>query len=85
LKNRPSVLTYMEILGILFVGPKGPTRLSQSLGINFARLSVFTEPLEAKGLIRRGVQDEQEVYFITTEGAEVRRDWEKVWSKIGPD
>lgn len=85
MKKRPSVLTYMEILGILLEGPKGPTRLSQSLGVNFARLSGFTELLESKGLIRRGVQDEQEVYFITTEGVEVRRDWEKVWRRLSPD
>jgi predicted transcriptional regulator len=85
LKKRASILTYMEILGILLQGPKGPTRLSQSLGVNFARLAGFTELLESRGLIKKGTQDEQEVYFITTEGAEVRRDWEKVWKRISPE
>jgi DNA-binding PadR family transcriptional regulator len=45
----------------------------------------FAAFLESKGLIRRGTLEDHEVYFITPEGVEVRRDWEKVWGKIGPD
>ena len=85
MKNRPSILVYMEILGLLLEGPKGPTRLSQGIGINFARLTEFTGYLESKGLVRKATLDGQEVYVITTDGAQVRRDWEKVWSRLGPD
>lgn len=85
MKRRPNILIYMEILGILLEGPRGPTKLAQGMGLNFGKLMEFAAFLESKKLIRRGTYEDQEVYYITTEGAEVRRDWEKVWGRIGPD
>jgi len=35
LKRRPNILIYMEILDLLLDGPKGPSRLSQAMGLNF--------------------------------------------------
>jgi predicted transcriptional regulator len=85
LKRRPNILIYMEILSLLLDGPRGPTRLSQAMGMNFGKFVEVASFLESKGLIRRGMLDDHEVYFITTEGVQVRRDWEKVWERLGPD
>jgi len=85
LKRRPNILIYMEILNLLLDGPRGPTRLGQAMGMNYPKFMEFAGFLESRKLVRRGEQDGHEVYYITPEGAEVRRDWEKVWGKIGPD
>ncbi|MGD0636754.1 MAG: winged helix-turn-helix domain-containing protein [Nitrososphaerales archaeon] len=85
MKRRPNILIYMEILMLLLNGPRGPTRLSQAMGLNFPKFMEFAAFLESKGLIRRGTLEDHDVYYITPEGVEVRRDWEKVWGKIGPD
>ena len=85
MKRRPNVLIYMEILKLLLDGPRGPTRLAQAMGLNFPKFMEFAAFLESKSLIRRGEQEGHEVYYITPEGAEVRRNWEKVWTKIGSD
>ena len=85
MKRRPNILIYMEFLKLLLDGPRGPTRLAQGMGLNFAKFMEFAGFLESRKLIRRGQQDEHEVYYITPEGAEVRREWEKVWGKLGPD
>jgi predicted transcriptional regulator len=85
MKRRPNILIYMEILKLLLDGPRGPTRLAQGMGLNFGKFMEFAGFLESRKLIRRGQQEEHEVYYITPEGVEIRREWEKVWEKLGPD
>jgi predicted transcriptional regulator len=84
LKRRPSILIYMEILDLLLDGPKGPSRLSQAMGLNFYKFLEFASFLKEKNLITSHEQEGHELYFITQEGAELNRDWKKVWSKLAP-
>jgi predicted transcriptional regulator len=85
LKRRPNILIYMEILMLLLDGPKGPTRLAQAMGLNFGKLMEFATFLESKNLIRLEKSGDHDLYHITSEGADVRRNWEKVWGLLGPD
>ena len=85
MKRRPSILIYMEILRLLLDGPRGPTRLAQGMGLNFQKFMEYAAFLESKGLVRRGALEGHEAYFVTPEGAEVRQNWEKVWSRLGSD
>ena len=85
MKRRPTILIYMELLRLLLDGPRGPTRLAQGMGLNFGKFMEFAGFLESKNLIRRGKEEDHEVFYITNEGVDVRRNWEKVWGKIGPD
>ena len=84
MKRRPNILIYMEILALLLDGPRGPTRLAQALGLNYDKLLEFTSYLESRGVIRKGIQEGRELFFITPEGVEVRNHWMEVWSKLGP-
>ncbi|MGA2664706.1 MAG: winged helix-turn-helix domain-containing protein [Nitrososphaerales archaeon] len=86
MKRRPNILIYMEILRLLLDAPNGPSRLSQATGLNFPKFMEFAAYLESKRLIRRETDgDHHDVFYITTEGAALRRDWEKVWGVLGPD
>jgi predicted transcriptional regulator len=84
LKRRPNVLIYMEILDLLLDGPKGPTRLSQAMGLNHNKFLEFADFLKTKQLIRIEAQEGHELYFITPQGAEINRDWKKVWNRLAP-
>jgi predicted transcriptional regulator len=84
LKRRPAVLIYMEILDLLLDGPKGPTRLSQAMNLNFAKLLEFASFLKARELISSQQEEGHELYFITPQGAEMNRDWKKIWSRLAP-
>jgi predicted transcriptional regulator len=84
LKRRPNVLIYMEILDLLLDGPRGPTRLAQGLGLNFNKFSEFASFLIAKQLIKVQAQEGREMYFITGQGADLNRDWKKVWNRLAP-
>jgi predicted transcriptional regulator len=84
LKRRPNILIYMEILDLLLDGPKGPSRLSQAMGLNFYKFLEFASFLKAKELIRSEVQEGHELYFITQQGAELNTDWKRVWNKLAP-
>ena len=72
----------MEILSSLIAEPKGPTRLAQACNVNYGRIEGFTAPLVLRGLIRKGVQDGQEVFVITEEGFKVYRDWLEIWRRL---
>ena len=74
----------MEILDLLLDGPKGPTRLSQALGLNFSKFLEFAAFLQTKGLIRTETQEGHEVYLITPEGTDINHDWKKVWNRLAP-
>lgn len=74
----------MEILDLLLDGPKGPSKLSQAMGLNFNKFLEFVAFLTAKELIRVEAQEGHELYFITQEGSELNHDWKKVWSKLAP-
>jgi len=84
LKRRPNILIYMEILDLLLDGPKGPSRLSQAMGLNFNKFLEFASFLKTKELIRSQEQDGHELYFITLQGAELNQDWKRVWNKLAP-
>jgi predicted transcriptional regulator len=83
LKRRPNILIYAEMLRFLLDGPKGPSRLAQSLGLNFYKFVEFAEFLESRQVIRKEVREGREVYFITPKGAQVLEDWKRVASAIG--
>ena len=78
------MLIYMEILDLLMEGPKGPSRLSQALNLNFAKFLEFATFLKAKEFIRSETQEGHEMYFITPQGAEINSDWKKVWTRLAP-
>jgi predicted transcriptional regulator len=75
----------MTILALLLDEPKGPTRLTQALGLNFNKFLEFASYLESKGFIRKETQDGYEVYFVTPEGVEVYRYWDAFRRKFGMD
>jgi predicted transcriptional regulator len=72
----------MEVLDLLLDGPKGPSRLSQAMGLNFNKFLEFASFLKSKQLIRSEVREGHEMYFITPQGNELNQDWKKVWSKL---
>ncbi len=76
-KREPSSI-YMDILANLIEGPKGPTRLAQACNINYGRLAGFTEKMLEKGLIRKEMLDQQEVFAATEEGCEVYHKWSEL-------
>jgi predicted transcriptional regulator len=84
LKRRPNVLIYMEILDLLLDGPRGPTRLSQAMGLNFNKFLEFATFLKARELIRSVDQEGHELYFITQKGPELNNDWKRVWNRLAP-
>ncbi len=84
MKRRPNILIYMEILDLLLDGPKGPSRISQAMGLNFNKFLEFASFLKAKELIKMEVKDGHELYFITQQGSELNGDWKKVWNRLAP-
>jgi len=85
LKRRANIVIYMEILALLLDGPKGPSRLSQALGLNFNKFLEFSAYLESKRVIRKEVQEGHDLYFVTPEGVAVYRGWDAFYKKFGPD
>ena len=80
-KREPSGI-YMDILASLMEGPKGPTRLAQACNINYGRLAGFTDKMVEKGLIRRDVRDDQEVFAATEEGCNVYHGWSELRKRL---
>lgn len=83
MKRRPNVVIYMQMLRLLLDAPRGPTSLQQALGLNYPKFIESANYLETKRLIRKEVQGEHEIYFITADGAQVHRDWRAVEEKLG--
>jgi predicted transcriptional regulator len=81
--RRPNVLIYMQMLRLLLDGPRGPSNLAQGLGLNFAKFMEFAGYLESRQLIRKEVESDHEVFYITPAGAQVHRDWRAVEEKLG--
>jgi predicted transcriptional regulator len=73
----------MEMLRLLLEGPKGPSRLCQSLGLNFYRFLEFAKRLESAQVISKQVQEGHELYFLTPLGVQLLEDWERVWNTLG--
>ena len=82
MKNRSSILTFMEILGALAERPRLPTKLAQTCNINYARLGEFTKPLEAMGYIRRDTIDGHEVLTVTGEGLKIHGEFERMRTRF---
>jgi len=82
LKKREPMVIQMEILASLFASPKGVTRLCQSCNVNIARIGALMEPLLAKGFVKSGVVDGNEVFSVTDEGYRLYRDWLEVWRRL---
>jgi len=85
LKKRERTLILMEILSILRLGPRGPTRLAQSTGLSFDKFMEFATLLESRRFVERSVREGQSVYIITPDGSQLLGEWERVWTKISPD
>jgi predicted transcriptional regulator len=76
----------MEILSILRGGPKGPTRLAQSVGLSFDAFMEYAKDIESRRFVTKSADIEgHEVYTISAEGNKLLLDWQKVWEKISPD
>jgi predicted transcriptional regulator len=82
LRKREPLLIQMEILASLIASPKVITRLAQSCNVNMSRVEVLTGPMLARGLVRRQMEDGQEVYFITDEGYKLYNDWIQIWRRL---
>ena len=82
MKKREPMVIQMEILASLFASPKGVTRLCQSCNVNIARIGALMEPLLAKGFVKSGVVDGNEVFSVTDEGYRLYRDWLEVWRRL---
>lgn len=85
MKRRSNTVINMEILGLLLQGPRGPSRLAQALNLNFNKFLEFAQFLESRRFLRREVKDGHEMYFITSEGADVYNTWSEFWTKFGQD
>ena len=85
MKRRPSTVIYMEILALLLDEPKGPSRLSQALNLNFNKFLEFATYLESKKFIRKELQEEHEIYLVTAEGVDVYRKWDAFRRQFGLD
>jgi predicted transcriptional regulator len=82
LKPRGDVQIQMEILASLFASPKVVTRLCQSVNLNAMRLGKYMDPLLAKGLVAKRVDEGKEVYAITGEGYRLYKDWLDIWRRL---
>ena len=85
MKRRSNVVIDMEILALLLDGPKGPSRLSQALGLNFNKFLEFATFLESKRFVRKEVQEGHEMYYVTLEGVEVYQVWDAFYKKFRPE
>jgi predicted transcriptional regulator len=84
LKKRERTLILMEILSILRLRPRGPTRLAQSTGLSFDKFMEFATLLESRRFVEKSVREGQNVYIITSDGSQLLQQWEEVWTKISP-
>ena len=82
MKRREPTAIFMDLLTALFDGPKVATRLAQSCNLNYGRLDNFTDPLLAKGLIRKDSQDGVVLFAITEAGYKLYQDWLGVWKRL---
>ena len=73
----------MEMLGLLLEGPRGPTRLAQSLGLSYDRFVRFADLLETKRFVLKESEGSHVVYKITPDGLQLHQDWRKVRDRFG--
>jgi len=82
LKYRSSILIYMEVLKVLIDGPITATRLSQVCNVHYDKMREVLSDLKNSRLVGTSMQEKNEVYVITEEGLNMRRDWEKIWARL---
>ena len=85
MRKREPLVIHMEILASLFASPKGPTRLAQSVNLQFTRMEGFIEALTRRGLIRSETIEGQQVFAITEEGYSVYKAWLEIWRRLPLD
>jgi predicted transcriptional regulator len=85
LKKRERILIIMEILSILREGPRGPTRLAQSLGVSFDAFLEYVHDIESRRFVTKSVAEGHEMYTISPEGIQLLLDWQRVWERISPN
>jgi predicted transcriptional regulator len=85
LKRRSNTVINMQLLALLIDGPRGPSRIAQALGLNFYKFQEFAAFQESKGFIRKEVQGEYELYYITEKGIDVYHKWTEFYSAFGED
>ena len=85
MKKRERILIQMEILSVLLEGPKGPTRLAQTVGISFDALTDYTRDMESRAFVVKSVSEGHEFYSVSPEGKQLLSDWQRVWERISPN
>ena len=66
MKKRERILILMEILSILRGGPKGPTRLAQSVGLSFDAFMEYAKDIESRRFVTKSADIEGHgVYTIS--------------------
>ncbi len=85
MKKRERTLIIMEILSVLCEGPKGPTRLAQSVGVSFDAFLDYVRDIESRGFVTRSAVEGHEMYAISPEGMRLLFDWQRIWERISPD
>jgi len=85
LKRRSNTVINMELLALLLDGPRGPTRTAQALSLNFDRFLQFEAFLESKGFIRKEVEEERELLFITEKGRDLYHKWTDFFKLFGEE
>jgi len=83
-KRRADLVIFMDILGNLLDGPKGPTRLAQACNMDFETMAKFVGILIERGLIQASTEDSREVYSIMPPGVEIHRQYRKFWEALYP-
>ena len=83
LKKRPEIVIYMELLGLLREGPRGPTRLAQALGLSYDRFARLASILEERKFIVNEAAESYTQYRITPEGVQLHQDWTSVKDRLG--
>ena len=85
MKRRSNTVINMQLLALLLDGPRGPTRIAQALGLNFNQFLEFAAFQESKGFIRKEVEEDHELYFVTEKGRDVYVKWSEFYKLFGED
>ena len=85
MRKRERTLIIMEILSVLRDGPKGPTRLAQSVGLSFDGFVEYARDIESRRFITKSTVEGHEVYVLSPEGKQLLLDWQRVWERLSPD
>lgn len=83
-KRRADLVIFMDILGNLLDGPKGPTRLAQACNLDFETMSKFVAILLQRGLVSSIIEENRERFSITQAGVQIHRQYRGFWEVLYP-